>query len=414
MWKCPNCETVNDAEKCIVCGEAKPIFSSNNGNANYANGEPVQSMNPVTPVVPAAPVAPAAPKAPEVKKSNAWIYVVVIVATLCLLAGIATVILLRQKAYDDEDDRERPAYAEDAEYVEEATEAKAEEAAEDEEYEKAEEAKEVGAVEQIDSNWAKDTVIISGKECWSKEFEETVEYCREFTLEMFIADVKSGNPYGTWYVYLRDGYGKWRKVHGFYYNKGDASVETVVSARGGAFDDFDAVALVQQSSGDANFSYRFECSDFLIDYYCDTVSFDNYEADEVKEHRYSVYLSDSTWEDANRYARNQGGYLACINSKEEFDKICKMADDAGIRVLWVGAKKTGSYWSDTGWIDGTRMTFTKWLENEPSYYDEYGNSENYLVILKRDGEWYFNDEINDIGGYDYITGRLGYIIEFDK
>lgn len=28
MWKCPNCETINDSEFCIICGEAKPTFDS--------------------------------------------------------------------------------------------------------------------------------------------------------------------------------------------------------------------------------------------------------------------------------------------------------------------------------------------------------------------------------------------------
>lgn len=25
MWKCPNCETLNDTETCIVCGEKQPV-----------------------------------------------------------------------------------------------------------------------------------------------------------------------------------------------------------------------------------------------------------------------------------------------------------------------------------------------------------------------------------------------------
>ena len=25
MWKCPNCETLNDTDTCIVCGEKKPL-----------------------------------------------------------------------------------------------------------------------------------------------------------------------------------------------------------------------------------------------------------------------------------------------------------------------------------------------------------------------------------------------------
>ena len=400
MWKCPNCETVNDADVCVVCGEAKPIFSSNNQNANYVKEAPVP---------PARPYVPTEPKVPEKKKSNAWVYyVIAIVAVLCILAVAAVFIFMRSVDYNDEDYEEDVTEVVEEEYTEDEYEAaqKAEAEADAEADDEDEE-----MVVRIGAEWAQDAVIINGREYWNQEFERTVEYCKEFRLNMSINNVSEGDPYGVWHVYVRDNYGKWRKIYSFYYYEGEDEVETVVRAHGGAFPDFDAIALLRQSSGEASFSYGFECYDFVIDYSCDIVDFAE---DEPSEHRYTTYLSDVTWEEANLYAKNQGGYLACINSEDEFEKICKMADAAGIRVLWIGAKKTGSSWYNTKWIDGTKMTYTKWLVNEPSNYDEYNNPENYLVILKRDGEWYFNDEINEIDEYSYISGSLGYVIEFDK
>lgn len=32
VWKCPKCETLNEGEACVICGEKKIVFQSVNGN----------------------------------------------------------------------------------------------------------------------------------------------------------------------------------------------------------------------------------------------------------------------------------------------------------------------------------------------------------------------------------------------
>jgi len=129
-----------------------------------------------------------------------------------------------------------------------------------------------------------------------------------------------------------------------------------------------------------------------------------------RESFYTVYKSDASWSEANKNALKQGGYLISINDAEEFKKACKLAEDAGIRVFWVGAKRnSSSRWADISWLDNTPISFTKWFDGEPTYYSEDGDDENYLMAFCVDGEWYFNDAINDVS--EYYKGRMGYIVE---
>ena len=132
-----------------------------------------------------------------------------------------------------------------------------------------------------------------------------------------------------------------------------------------------------------------------------------------KESSYTAYKSDATWTEAGQYAQNQGGYLVCINDREEFDKVCQIADEEKINVFWVGAKRY-SYdsWEETKWLDGEEITYTNWLSGEPTYCDEEGNDENYLMVFKVNGVWYFNDATNDVSMH--YSGKMGYIVEVEE
>ena len=131
---------------------------------------------------------------------------------------------------------------------------------------------------------------------------------------------------------------------------------------------------------------------------------------DTRESFYTVYKSDATWSEANKNALKQGGYLVSINNEEEFEKACTLAEDAGLKVFWVGAKRSSeSYWSDVSWLDNTPVGNLNWFDGEPTYYSEEGDDENYLMVFCVDGEWYFNDAINDVS--EYYKGRMGYIIE---
>jgi len=128
---------------------------------------------------------------------------------------------------------------------------------------------------------------------------------------------------------------------------------------------------------------------------------------------YIVRKSDITWESANNEAEYEGGYLVSINDAEEFSEICSLADGAGIKVLWVGAKRAAfEDWEDVDWNDFSKINYIKWLKNEPTYVDENGADELYLMIFKVGNEWYFNDAVNDVSSY--YKGKIGYIIEVEE
>lgn len=132
--------------------------------------------------------------------------------------------------------------------------------------------------------------------------------------------------------------------------------------------------------------------------------------EEEKVSTYAVYASDASWLEASRNARNQGDYLVCINSREEFEEVCAMADARNLKVFWVGAKRTSSEnWDDVEWADGKKITYTHWFDGEPTYYSEDGEDENYLMVFNVNGTWYYNDAINDVS--KYYAGKMGYIVE---
>lgn len=128
---------------------------------------------------------------------------------------------------------------------------------------------------------------------------------------------------------------------------------------------------------------------------------------------YSVVKADVTWEEASSSASSQGGYLVSINSKEEFDKVCEMAENMDISVFWIGAKRAVSEnWGEVKWQDGEEVTFANWFDGEPTYISEEGNDEQYLMVFKVNDVWYFNDAENDVSGY--YSGRMGYIAETEE
>ena len=144
----------------------------------------------------------------------------------------------------------------------------------------------------------------------------------------------------------------------------------------------------------------------------ETESTEVYE-EEPKVSSYAAFTSDATWTDANQYAQDYGGYLACINTEEEFYKVCNLADEQGLKVFWVGARRN-SYdnWMEAEWLDGEPINYTNWLSGEPTYFDENGSEENYLMVFKVKSVWYFNDATNDVSMH--YPGKMGYIVEIEE
>ncbi len=128
-----------------------------------------------------------------------------------------------------------------------------------------------------------------------------------------------------------------------------------------------------------------------------------------------------TWTSAQALAESEGGYIAVANSKEEFERLCQIADEKGLLVFWMGVKRVGDDWNDVYCQDGGKyLPYAEWLVTkngrEPSLRYN-GVEERYLMALKTGGKWYFNDAPNDVS-QDYSANnyrnKISFIIEKDE
>lgn len=132
--------------------------------------------------------------------------------------------------------------------------------------------------------------------------------------------------------------------------------------------------------------------------------------------KYEVFKADVSWTRANDLAVSKGGELVSIHNAEEFSKVCAEADSKGLKVFWVGAwRSMEETWDEVGWLDGTPLSgFTKWYQGEPSYTEGDSDLEEcYLMVFKVNGNWYFNDAIDDvISVAPNYKGKMGYVVEY--
>ena len=147
------------------------------------------------------------------------------------------------------------------------------------------------------------------------------------------------------------------------------------------------------------------------------------ETDDTGIHRYEYIVEDCSWSEAADRCRGRGGYLANINSQEEYDYITGEIENnqlekivfylgasrgAGSEYYWLGAE--GEYYGEP--LNGD----SRWLQGEPSYQD--GEiEENVLAIFYYDdeGRWVWNDIPNNIlEGFSYYSGKIGYVCEYEE
>lgn len=96
-----------------------------------------------------------------------------------------------------------------------------------------------------------------------------------------------------------------------------------------------------------------------------------------------------------------GGYLTCIETKEEQEFITNLCDG---RYLYLGA--TDEAKEDTWvWVNGSKWVYTAWMEGQPN---NYGGDENYLATYDG-GSWV--DVAAEGSGFWMPTG---FICEWDK
>lgn len=130
------------------------------------------------------------------------------------------------------------------------------------------------------------------------------------------------------------------------------------------------------------------------------------------EPSYQVIKEDVSWTQAQEKCAQLGGHLAVITSREEFDKLTAMAEEAGVSRIWIGChRENGSF----VWENGASVDFYNWAEGEPSVTDSYDGAAEDYVMLWNDGGWVYNDSRNDPAGEfpEWYSGTIGYICQFD-
>ena len=123
--------------------------------------------------------------------------------------------------------------------------------------------------------------------------------------------------------------------------------------------------------------------------------------------KYNVVKADASWNTAANNCMANGGYLVTINNKDEFAGLCALAEKYNLEAVWVGGfRKSGNI----VWLNGETSDYIPWGAGEPSYRDAYGNSENFLLLVKNaNGIWEYCDAVDDVTSQ--YSGRMGYIME---
>ena len=123
----------------------------------------------------------------------------------------------------------------------------------------------------------------------------------------------------------------------------------------------------------------------------------------VVEHRYQMVTRAMSWADAQSWCEANGGYLATIDSAEEYQEVLN-ALSGSTTVCWLGGMRTGSSWE---WVDGEPFSYTAWAAGEPN---NDGGNEDRLALLKVNGTWSWYDVPSDVRGV-YPDYRLCFVME---
>ena len=117
-------------------------------------------------------------------------------------------------------------------------------------------------------------------------------------------------------------------------------------------------------------------------------------------HWYRAFDNKVSWQQARERCRKLGGYLCCIDSKEEQEFIAKLANG---RYLYLGGTDEEEE-GDWKWVDGAPFGYTCWMSGQPN---NYGGDENYLATYD-EGEW-----VDVAAEGDGFWMPTGFICEWD-
>lgn len=130
------------------------------------------------------------------------------------------------------------------------------------------------------------------------------------------------------------------------------------------------------------------------------------------ESTYQIVIEDVSWTQARDKCMEMGGHLAVVSTAEEFNKIVELAEENGIRKLWLGCHRIDG---QLIWETTEQVEFYQWAPGEPSVYDWNDDiAEDYLLLWYHNG-WYYNDSRNDpVSDYpEMYRGQIAYVCEFD-
>lgn len=142
-------------------------------------------------------------------------------------------------------------------------------------------------------------------------------------------------------------------------------------------------------------------------------------------HRYQLIRDDVSWQEAFSDCVSRGGFLAQINSEEEYDAVTALIEEEGMQNVhfYLGGRRD-AYSQEYYWVDawdsfvgeplnpeGQSWAAGHWMENEPSFTSE-GDMELYMNLVYYQENWVLNDVPADITVY--YPGKTGYICEFDE
>uniref|UniRef100_A0ACB8FUZ9 Uncharacterized protein n=1 Tax=Sphaerodactylus townsendi TaxID=933632 RepID=A0ACB8FUZ9_9SAUR len=101
-------------------------------------------------------------------------------------------------------------------------------------------------------------------------------------------------------------------------------------------------------------------------------------------HCYHLYKDLRTWNRALSACQKEDGDLASIHNIEEHSFVISQLDYKPTDTLWIGmnARKFERYFE---WSDGTRVTYTKWMNGQPSYLQD--SAANCVTMTGENGYW---------------------------
>jgi TolB-like protein len=138
--------------------------------------------------------------------------------------------------------------------------------------------------------------------------------------------------------------------------------------------------------------------------------------------RYLLVDQSMTWDEANRYARDRGGYLAIISNANEQKFVQNLIMGGNKNFYWLGGYRDGNTWK---WLDGSYFGYTNWFIGRWSQPDNKDNRQDKLIIMRIPNPAFTDAEAvgkwDDCGADGLIRGEeyfaatnKGLIIEWDK